>query len=121
MQPRTPAQWIGVVLGLAGGVDRATYAVAGIVLGLAKYAAEAALLTAWDEPRRLAFDVTSQPDPMVELTPWRHVHPPHLHDQSLRSRHVIPDVQQAVYPQPATGRCGATSRSTASTAACSTT
>jgi hypothetical protein len=43
-------------------------------------------ITAWEEPRRLAFDVTSQPDPMVELSPWRHVHPPHLHDQSLRSR-----------------------------------
>jgi hypothetical protein len=43
-------------------------------------------ITVWDEPRRLAFDVTSQPDPMVELSPWRHVHPPHLHDHSLRSR-----------------------------------
>jgi hypothetical protein len=43
-------------------------------------------ITVWDEPWRLAFDVTSQPDPMVELSPWRHVHPPHLHDQSLRSR-----------------------------------
>lgn len=43
-------------------------------------------ITAWEEPRRLAFDVTSQPDPMTELSPWRHVHPPHLHDQSLVSR-----------------------------------
>jgi len=43
-------------------------------------------ITVWDEPRRLAFDVAQQPDPMVELSPWRHVHPPHLHDQSLRSR-----------------------------------
>lgn len=43
-------------------------------------------ITAWDEPRRLAFDVTSQPDPMTELSPWRHVHPPHLQGQSLRSR-----------------------------------
>jgi len=43
-------------------------------------------ITAWEEPRRLAFDVTSQPDPMTELSPWRHVHPPHLHEQSLRSR-----------------------------------
>ncbi|MFM7413324.1 MAG: SRPBCC family protein [Planctomycetota bacterium] len=43
-------------------------------------------ITAWEEPMRLAFDVASQPDPMTELSPWRHVHPPHLHDQSLRSR-----------------------------------
>ena len=43
-------------------------------------------ITVWDEPRRLAFDVAAQPDPMVELSPWRHVHPPHLHDRSLQSR-----------------------------------
>jgi hypothetical protein len=43
-------------------------------------------ITVWDEPRRLAFDVVDQPDPMVELSPWRHVHPPHLHDRSLQSR-----------------------------------
>lgn len=43
-------------------------------------------ITVWDEPRRLAFDVTSQPDPMTELSPWRHVHPPHLEEQSLKSR-----------------------------------
>jgi uncharacterized protein YndB with AHSA1/START domain len=43
-------------------------------------------ITAWEEPRRLAFDVIDQPDPMVELSPWRHVHPPHLHDRSLQSR-----------------------------------
>jgi len=42
-------------------------------------------ITVWDEPRRLAFDVTSQPDPMTELSPWRHVHPPHLAEQSLQS------------------------------------
>lgn len=42
-------------------------------------------VTVWEEPTRLAFDVTSQPDPMVELSPWRHVHPPHLEEQSLRS------------------------------------
>ena len=35
-------------------------------------------ITAWDEPRRLAFDVTEQPEPMFELTPYKHVHPPHL-------------------------------------------
>jgi hypothetical protein len=43
-------------------------------------------ITVWDEPRRLAFDVAEQPDPMVELSPWRYVHPPHLEDRSLRSR-----------------------------------
>ena len=43
-------------------------------------------VTAWDEPRRLAFDVAAQPDPMVELSPWGHVHPPHLRDRSLQSR-----------------------------------
>ena len=43
-------------------------------------------ITVWDEPRRLAFDVTSQPDPMTELSFWRHVHPPHLSEQSLKSR-----------------------------------
>jgi hypothetical protein len=35
-------------------------------------------ITVWDEPRRLAFDVKSQPPPMHELSPYRHVHPPHL-------------------------------------------
>jgi uncharacterized protein YndB with AHSA1/START domain len=35
-------------------------------------------ITAWDPPRRLAFDVTEQPEPMFELTPYRHIHPPHL-------------------------------------------
>ena len=43
-------------------------------------------ITVWDRPRRLAFDVTSQPDPMRELSPYRHVHPPHLEDASLKSR-----------------------------------
>jgi hypothetical protein len=43
-------------------------------------------ITAWDPPRRLAFDVTNQPDPMTELSFWRHVHPPHLAERSLTSR-----------------------------------
>lgn len=42
-------------------------------------------ITVWDEPRRLAFDVESQPPPMHELSPYRHVHPPHL-DGYLRCR-----------------------------------
>ena len=35
-------------------------------------------ITVWDEPHRLAFAVESQPPPMQELSPYRHVHPPHL-------------------------------------------
>ncbi len=35
-------------------------------------------ITVWDEPRRLAFDVTRQPPPMFELSPYPDVHPPHL-------------------------------------------
>jgi uncharacterized membrane protein YhaH (DUF805 family) len=35
-------------------------------------------ITVWDPPRRLAFDVTDQPEPMFELSPYRHIHPPHL-------------------------------------------
>jgi hypothetical protein len=41
-------------------------------------------ITVWEAPRRLAFDVTEQPAPMFELSPYRHVHPPHL-DGYLRS------------------------------------
>ncbi|QDU36395.1 Polyketide cyclase / dehydrase and lipid transport [Maioricimonas rarisocia] len=43
-------------------------------------------ITVWDEPRRLAFDVTEQPEPMFELTPYHEIHPPHLHGtmRSLR-------------------------------------
>lgn len=43
-------------------------------------------ITVWNEPERLAFDVTDQPAPMFELSPYRHVHPPHLHGY-LRSNH----------------------------------
>jgi uncharacterized membrane protein YhaH (DUF805 family) len=41
-------------------------------------------ITDWDEPRRLAFDVARQPDPMFELSPYRDIRPPHLHHH-LRS------------------------------------
>lgn len=41
-------------------------------------------ITVWDQPRRLAFDVTEQPEPMFELSPYRHIHPPHLNG-SFRS------------------------------------
>jgi uncharacterized membrane protein YhaH (DUF805 family) len=40
----------------------------------------------WDAPRRLAFDVADQPDPMIELSPYRGIHPPHL-NHYLRSTH----------------------------------
>lgn len=33
----------------------------------------------WDEPRLLKFSVTSNPPPMEEWTPYRHIEPPHLH------------------------------------------
>ncbi len=42
-------------------------------------------ITVWDAPHRLAFDVTEQPDPMVELTPYRSIRPPHL-KSSFRSQ-----------------------------------
>jgi uncharacterized membrane protein YhaH (DUF805 family) len=32
----------------------------------------------WDEPRLLKFDVSSNPPPMKEWSPWNDVHPPHL-------------------------------------------
>ena len=41
-------------------------------------------ITAWDAPQRLAFDVREQPVPMFELTPYSHIHPPHL-DNAFRS------------------------------------
>lgn len=42
-------------------------------------------VTTWDPPHRLAFDVTEQPKPMRELSPYRQVHAPHL-DGGMRSR-----------------------------------
>ena len=36
-------------------------------------------ITAWEEPRRLAFDVASSPIPMEEWSPWRTVYAAHLH------------------------------------------
>ncbi|HJP60493.1 MAG TPA: hypothetical protein VJ865_10850, partial [Gemmatimonadaceae bacterium] len=35
-------------------------------------------ITVWDEPRRLAFDVISQPPAMRELSPYSKVYAPHL-------------------------------------------
>jgi len=35
-------------------------------------------ITAWEEPSRLAFDVSAQPPPLTEWSPYRHVAAPHL-------------------------------------------
>jgi len=35
-------------------------------------------ITVWDQPRRLAFNVTQQPAPMTEWSLYQHVTPPHL-------------------------------------------
>ena len=43
-------------------------------------------ITAWDENRLLAFDITAQAPPMAELSPYREVHPPHL-DGYFRATH----------------------------------
>jgi uncharacterized membrane protein YhaH (DUF805 family) len=42
-------------------------------------------ITAWEEPRRLAFDVAAQPPPLTEWSPYRHVAARHL-DGYLRVR-----------------------------------
>ncbi|MEE3373266.1 MAG: hypothetical protein VX346_28280 [Planctomycetota bacterium] len=41
-------------------------------------------ITTWNAPHRLAFDVTQQPAPMFELSPYHNIHPPHL-EGALRS------------------------------------
>ena len=43
-------------------------------------------ITTWQPAKRLAFDVTSSPEPMRELSWYYDVHPPHLNGY-LRSRH----------------------------------
>jgi hypothetical protein len=35
-------------------------------------------ITVWDPPHRLAFDVTSQPPSMTEMSPYRTINAPHL-------------------------------------------
>ncbi len=42
-------------------------------------------ITAWEEGRRLAFDVIQQPPPLQEWSPYSGVHPPHL-DGYFRTR-----------------------------------
>jgi hypothetical protein len=41
-------------------------------------------ITTWEPGRRLGFEVTAAPAPLVELSPWRRLAPPHL-DGYLRS------------------------------------
>lgn len=41
-------------------------------------------ITHWEPPHRLAFDVTAQPHPMKEWSPYPNLHPPHL-DNTLES------------------------------------
>jgi uncharacterized membrane protein YhaH (DUF805 family) len=48
-------------------------------------------ITVWEEPRILAFDVTQQPHPMRELSPYRELDTPHLNGffQSLRGQFLL--------------------------------
>lgn len=52
-------------------------------------------ITVWDEPKRLAFDVAEQPDPLVELSPYQNVRPPHLQHilQSVRGEFQLTDLK----------------------------
>ncbi|HEX8131463.1 MAG TPA: hypothetical protein VF527_20350 [Pyrinomonadaceae bacterium] len=45
----------------------------------------------WDEPRLLKFGVTSQPPIMDEMSPYRHLNPPHLNNylQSRRGQFLL--------------------------------
>lgn len=43
-------------------------------------------ITAWEENRRLAFDVVENPPPMRELSPWPHLHAAHLEGMLEASR-----------------------------------
>jgi hypothetical protein len=43
-------------------------------------------ITAWNPPHLLAFDVLSTPPPMFEMSPFREIHPPHLHDTYVSKR-----------------------------------
>ncbi len=42
-------------------------------------------ITVWEPNQRLAFDVRYQPDPLFELSPYGHIHPPHL-DGFMKSK-----------------------------------
>lgn len=43
-------------------------------------------ITVWEPGKRLAFDVTSQPPSMTELSPYHHVHAPHLEGYMVSRR-----------------------------------
>lgn len=43
-------------------------------------------ISAWNPPHLLAFDVLATPHPMVEMSPYREIHPPHLHDTFVSKR-----------------------------------
>jgi hypothetical protein len=43
-------------------------------------------ITVWDPPRRLGFDVASQPHPMHEWSPYREITPPPHMENTIRSR-----------------------------------
>ncbi len=43
-------------------------------------------ITRWEAPRRLSFDVRSQPPSMSELSPYRHVNAPHLEGYMVSRR-----------------------------------
>lgn len=43
-------------------------------------------VTVWDAPNKLAFDVTSNPPPMKELTIHEDMHAPHLHNHMVSKR-----------------------------------
>jgi len=43
-------------------------------------------ITTWDAPHTLGFDVTSNPLPMKEFSPWKHIETPHLHDTFTSER-----------------------------------
>ena len=43
-------------------------------------------ITVWQPPSLLEFDVTSNPPPMQEYSPYRYIDPPHLHETFV-SRH----------------------------------
>lgn len=52
-------------------------------------------ITAWEEPLRLAFDVTAQPEPMRELSIYEHVDAPHLHGFMVSERGQFRLIEQA--------------------------
>lgn len=43
-------------------------------------------ITRWDAPHALEFDVTSNPPPMKEFSPWGQIDTPHLHDTFTSER-----------------------------------